>query len=74
MQTLARRVQADRVMGFLADIQAEEHPKLLLIHQPFVRRVVVTGLGIDGRHPRYDETYLVVAVSLSAVPRCHQTR
>lgn len=74
MQPLAVRVEADRVVGIFADVQAEEHAETAA-HPP-CRSLVASGHreGIEGRHPRYDETCQLVAVSLSAVPRCHQTR
>jgi hypothetical protein len=39
-------------------------PKLLLIRHAVRSSRVATGLGIERRHPRYDETYQLVAVSL----------
>jgi hypothetical protein len=50
-------VQTDSVVGVLADVQAEEHAETAA-HPP-CRSLVAGGRrsGIDGRHPRYDETY-----------------
>src|SRR5690606_40201166 len=64
MQPLPCRVQADGVVVAFADVQPQEHA-ITAGHPP--RPSFVSGgrrSSIDGRHPRYDETYPKAAVSL----------
>src|SRR5690606_21857696 len=68
MQPLPCRVQADGVVVAFADVQPQEHA-ITAGHPP--RPSFVAGgrrSSIDGRHPRYDETYPKAAVSLFSGP------
>ena len=57
MQALPIRAKTDCVMGILTDIQTEEHPKTAA-HPPCHSSAVSDHRSsIDGRHPRYDQTY-----------------
>jgi hypothetical protein len=57
VQPTAGRVQADGVMLTFADIETEEHAVLVQSAVSFVSSFLVHQSGIDGRQPRYDETY-----------------